>query len=176
MDNFFLSENLRILRKRMSLSQEELADKIGLNRGNIASYENGTAEPRICNLVKFAHLFNISVFDLTHSNLKDDFSYQRALLLNNSHKNGTIERQEMEKFVKAADDFNNAVKGLNCLYRIKSGNSENNDGEAQILKDHFDQLYGLTQHILQSYNELIALFFEHFAESHQKDLLEEKDS
>lgn len=64
-----LSQNIRYLRKRQELSQEELALRVGLNRGNIASYENGTAEPKICNLLKLAQIFGISVTDLTQKDL-----------------------------------------------------------------------------------------------------------
>ena len=53
-----LKLNIRYLRKKMNLSQEELANAIGLNRGNIASYESGTAEPKIANLVKMSKLFS----------------------------------------------------------------------------------------------------------------------
>ena len=53
----YLSGNIRFLRKQKELSQEELAVHIGLNRGNIASYEKGTAEPKFCNLVPMADFF-----------------------------------------------------------------------------------------------------------------------
>jgi transcriptional regulator with XRE-family HTH domain len=66
----FLPQNLRNLRKRMNLSQEQFAKRIGLNRGNIASYEKGTAEPKICNLLKMANLFGVSILDLTARDLR----------------------------------------------------------------------------------------------------------
>ena len=54
-----LPRNIKSLRRKLRFSQEELAQKLGLNRGNIASYENGSAEPKICNLLKFASLFRV---------------------------------------------------------------------------------------------------------------------
>ena len=73
-----LPQNIRYLRKRQELSQEELATQVGLNRGNIASYENGTAEPKICNLLKIAHLFGISIADLTQKELIREEEYDNA--------------------------------------------------------------------------------------------------
>jgi len=153
--NFFLAENLRALRKRMNWSQEEFADQIGLNRGNIASYENGTAEPKICNLLKFAHLFSISVFDLTHSDLKDEESYTRASRGNQDGKS-MMQPPSLERVVKEAEDIQSAVKGLHCLFRLKTGNLAEMPPECQVLKDHFEQLYSVTQHLLDSHHELIS--------------------
>ena len=74
----YLNQNIRFLRKRLSLSQEELANRVGLNRGNIASYENGTAEPRICNLLKLSTLFGISIMDITQKDLSNGHNLTRA--------------------------------------------------------------------------------------------------
>ncbi len=156
---FCLAENLRALRKRMKWSQEDLAEKIGLNRGNIASYENGTAEPKICNLVKFAHLFNISVFDLTHTNLKEDDSYSNAL---HRHQNGSSFSglNAVGHFSKEAEDFQQAIKGLQCLFRLRVKNAGDLPEEMQFLTDQFEQLYGVTEQLLHSHLELLALIKE----------------
>lgn len=156
---FCLSENLRSLRKRMKWSQEELADKVGLNRGNIASYENGSAEPRICNLVKIAHLFNISVFDLTHNNLKEDSSLEQAT---SRQHNGFAQPGPdlIGQFVKEADDYQQAIKGLSCLVRLKTKNSADLPEEATFRKEQFDQLYGLTEQLMTSHTELLAIVKE----------------
>lgn len=71
-DFTYLDKNIRFLRKQMNLSQEELALKIGLNRGNIASYENGTAEPKVCNLLRLSRLFGVSICDLAQRDLSGD--------------------------------------------------------------------------------------------------------
>jgi len=153
---FCLAQNLRALRKRARWSQEELAEKVGLNRGNIASYENGTAEPKICNLVKLANLFNISVFDLTHVDLKEESSYIQATL---QHQNGhrLPSFPPMDHFVKEAEDFQQAVKGLHCLFRLKVKNVLEPSEEMQSLTDQFEQLHSLTDQLLHSHLDLIAL-------------------
>jgi len=154
--NFFLRDNLRALRKRMSLSQGELAGKIGLNRGNIASYENGTAEPKICNLLKLAHLFNISVFDITHSNLKEDGVYQSAAK-RNSNGHAVLQDSSLERYEKEAEDFGSAIKGLQCLSRLQMKDIDKLPDEVKSMKDYFEQLHSVSQHLLKSHLELISL-------------------
>lgn len=70
----FVASNLKFLRKQTGLSQEQFATELNLNRGNIASYEKGTAEPSIEKLIKFAEFFgtNVTTFiqeDLTKHSL-----------------------------------------------------------------------------------------------------------
>jgi transcriptional regulator with XRE-family HTH domain len=156
---FCLAENLRSLRKRMKWSQEELADKVGLNRGNIASYENGTAEPKICNLVKIAHLFNIPVFSLTHTSLKEETSIEEATL---KHQNGFAQPgpDMLSHFLREAEDFQQAIKGLHCLFRLKTKNVTELPDEALYLKDQFEQLYGLSEQLMTSHMELLAVVKE----------------
>ncbi len=151
-----LPENLRLLRKRFNWSQDELAEKIGLNRGNIASYENGTAEPKICNLVKFARLFSLSVYDLTHGNLKEEDSYRNAT---HRHTNGApvMLTQSFEQLTKDAADFQDALKGLHCLVRLKINGNGELSSEVQFLKEQFEQLHGVAQHLLTNHLDLIAL-------------------
>lgn len=164
--DFSLAENLRTLRRRLKWSQEELAEKIGLNRGNIASYENGTAEPKICNLVKFAHLFNISVFDLTHADLKNDDAYSAATL---RHQNGFLYTgiPSIDHFVKEAEDYEQAIKGLHCLFRLKTKNMEDLAESLHFAKDQFEQLFGVTEQLLNAHLELIAVVKEKCNESNK---------
>jgi transcriptional regulator with XRE-family HTH domain len=157
--SFCLADNLRSLRKRMKWSQEELADKVGLNRGNIASYENGSAEPKICNLVKIAHLFNISVFDLTHNNLKAENSLEQAT---SRQHNGFAQPGPdlLGHFLKEADDFQQAIKGMDCMMRLKTKNAPELSEDANFFKDQFEHLYGLSSHLMASHLELLAIVKE----------------
>lgn len=56
-----IGENLKLLRKRRKMSQEELANELGLTRSSYSGYENGVAEPNLENLMKFSEFFNISL-------------------------------------------------------------------------------------------------------------------
>ena len=59
-----LNENIRILRKRIKLTQDQFAAQLGIKRSLIGAYEEGRAEPRLELLQKMAELFSISVDQL----------------------------------------------------------------------------------------------------------------
>lgn len=44
-----------------NFSQQQVADKLGVNQKTYSNYENGRAEPSIENLIKLADLFGVSV-------------------------------------------------------------------------------------------------------------------
>lgn len=59
MSNF--SDMLIYLRKRMGLSQQELADKIGLTRSTIGMYETAKREPDFETTEILADFFNVNM-------------------------------------------------------------------------------------------------------------------
>lgn len=64
-----ISDNLKYLRKKISLTQEQMAQQIGIKRSLLGAYEEGRADPRISNLLKFAEIFSLSVDQLIGENL-----------------------------------------------------------------------------------------------------------
>ncbi|MBL1279295.1 MAG: helix-turn-helix transcriptional regulator [Fluviicola sp.] len=62
--------NLKLLRKRKKLSQEEVAQELGLTRSSYSGYENEVAQPNIESLVLFSDFYKVSVDDL----IRKDFS------------------------------------------------------------------------------------------------------
>src|ERR1035437_9209379 len=66
MDNT-LGINLKHLRKSKGLTQDKLADKIGINRAMVGSYEEGRAIPKISVIQDIAHYFNISIDQLINT-------------------------------------------------------------------------------------------------------------
>ena len=59
-----ISNNLKFLRKGLSLTQEQLALKLGIKRSVLGAYEEGRAEPGLTNLQLFSNVFNVSIDDL----------------------------------------------------------------------------------------------------------------
>ena len=59
-----LEEKINHYRKQAGLSQEKMAEKIGVSRQAITKWENGTGTPDIANLMAIADLFLISVYEL----------------------------------------------------------------------------------------------------------------
>lgn len=62
-------ENLKWLRKGRSLTQADLADKLGVNRSVIGAYEEGRAEPRLKTLMSVGLYFNVSIDHLLQRRL-----------------------------------------------------------------------------------------------------------
>ena len=56
-----VSNNIKYLRKKMHLTQEQLAEKIGIKRSLLGAYEEGRADPRLNNLQKMAEIFSVTV-------------------------------------------------------------------------------------------------------------------
>lgn len=59
-----LHENLLALRKLNHLTQEEVAEKIGVSRQAVAKWENGLSVPDIYNCVELAKLYDVALDDL----------------------------------------------------------------------------------------------------------------
>ncbi|MGB4373360.1 MAG: helix-turn-helix domain-containing protein, partial [Halanaerobiales bacterium] len=59
-----LAANLRFLRNRNGLSQEEVAEKIGVSRQSVAKWENGESLPDILKCEALADLYDVSLNDL----------------------------------------------------------------------------------------------------------------
>ncbi|MEO1050129.1 MAG: LexA family transcriptional regulator [Bacteroidota bacterium] len=56
-----ISDNIKYLRKRLDLTQEQMAERVGIKRSLLGAYEEGRADPRISNLIKMAEIFDVSV-------------------------------------------------------------------------------------------------------------------
>ena len=64
-----LSGNIRFLRKRRKLSQQQLADDLGVKRSNIAAYETKNVEPRLALITALATYFEVAIEDFILTDL-----------------------------------------------------------------------------------------------------------
>lgn len=101
-----IGENLKLLRKRKKLSQEEIANELGLTRSSYSGYENGVAEPNLSTLLKFSEFYNISLDKL----IKTDF--------------GKIAETEWNKIERGIDVD---VEGKNVRIIAMTVDNDNND-------------------------------------------------
>lgn len=67
-----ISQNIKFLRKRERLTQEQLAEKIGIKRSLLGAYEEGRADPRLNNLLAISRIFNISVDQLISTDITEE--------------------------------------------------------------------------------------------------------
>ena len=59
-----LGEELRAHRERCKMTQELVAEKIGVSRQAVSKWESGAAEPSTSNLIKVARLYGVDPADL----------------------------------------------------------------------------------------------------------------
>ena len=62
-----LGEVLKDHRTRCSMTQEFVAESLGVSRQAVSKWENGTADPSTSNLLKLAKLFGLSPEELIRS-------------------------------------------------------------------------------------------------------------
>ena len=58
------SQNLQKIRSEKNLSQEQLADKIGVSRQTISAWESGKASPELDKITTISKLFSVSIDEL----------------------------------------------------------------------------------------------------------------
>lgn len=60
-----LSENIYSLRRKSGMSQEQLAEKIGVSRQAISKWEGGLSTPELDKLKSLSECFQVSIDELT---------------------------------------------------------------------------------------------------------------
>ena len=67
-----LSDKIVRLRKSNGMSQEELADKLGVSRQAISRWEMGTAMPDATNILQLSRLFQVTTDYLLNDEYQSD--------------------------------------------------------------------------------------------------------
>ena len=70
--NIEIANRLIELRKKSGLSQEQLAEKLGLSRQAVSKWERAEASPDTDNLICLAKIYNVSLDDLLNSDQSRD--------------------------------------------------------------------------------------------------------
>ena len=70
--NIQLSENIRTFRKERGLTQEQLAEVLGVTVGAVYKWEAGLSVPEITTLVEIADFYDISIDVLLGYEMKDN--------------------------------------------------------------------------------------------------------
>lgn len=117
--NLFFTTNLKHLRKSRGMSQEAFALKVGLNRGNIVSYEKGAAEPNIRNLMRIADFLEISIEDLVKIDCRNSTGfYQKAE--NGEPLQTILSESEVKGLVARSQSLFAIIQGIGHYHALKS--------------------------------------------------------
>ena len=60
-------EKIQSLRKKAGMSQEALAERLGVSRQAVSKWESGASDPSTSNLLALAKLYGVSAEDLLRS-------------------------------------------------------------------------------------------------------------
>ncbi len=106
------TKNLKIIREQKNLSQQDIADKIGVDRSTIGYWENGKADPSMINVIKLSDALNVDLVTLIGGDLNSDNATQIDLnseeeILKKALKNKGLlnENEEMTE-----EDFNRLIE------------------------------------------------------------------
>ncbi|MBS0000458.1 MAG: helix-turn-helix transcriptional regulator [Cyclobacteriaceae bacterium] len=182
----YLAENIRYLRKKFGWSQEKLAEILGLNRGNIASYEKGTAEPRLENLIKIMELFKVEIKDLVEIDLagmenlgqeiedlkrfhgteeKEKYDIRKARLL----KRLIVKDEQIKFFVRHSDEMQKILEGFKTFHQFKMKNGHRLSDDVKKISDEYEKLLELMESMINTNRNLINYLDEKGHEVAERD-------
>lgn len=95
-----LSDNLRNIRKEHNLSQEQLAEQLGVSRQSVSKWESGTAYPEMDKVLQLCELFNLNIDELLNQDVKEINNKKEA-------------KSSVNKFID--DLINNITKTINMF-------------------------------------------------------------
>lgn len=74
-----LGENIKKRREELKLSQEYVAEQLGVSRQAVSKWETGQSEPTAGNLIQLADVFEINLSELVnpHKNDKEQSPFEK---------------------------------------------------------------------------------------------------
>lgn len=75
-----LGENIKNRREELKLSQEYVAEQLGVSRQAVSKWETGQSEPTASNLIQLAEVFDINLSELVdpHKNGEDELTAEKG--------------------------------------------------------------------------------------------------
>ena len=109
-------DNLKALRKAERMSQERLAEKVGVSRQSVSKWETGEAYPEMSNIVALCTVFHCEITDLINSSISDAASFKES-----SKKEKDMKEEKNHKKTKTpeiSEKFTKVSKAVRFLARI----------------------------------------------------------
>ena len=91
------SEKLMTLRKKAGLSQEQLADRLGVTRQSVSKWESGSAVPELVKLIALSDMFGVSVDYLVKDAMEEPEETEREA--------GGVSAARAERLERKVDDL-----------------------------------------------------------------------
>ncbi len=101
-----LSDNLKKIRKEHNLSQEQLADKLGVSRQSVSKWESNQAYPEMDKVLQICKMFNVNIDELMNQDI-------------NSVKESKQSKSNLNKYVKDLLEFMTKTVDMFCNMKFK---------------------------------------------------------
>ncbi len=101
-----LAGKLIIQRKKLGMSQEQLADRLGITRQSVSKWEAGSSMPEISKLIAISELFGVSLDYLLKDYQDEDLcqsrSYGKNTVDENNEENARLEKKvdELARYIR----------------------------------------------------------------------------
>lgn len=76
-----LAENIKIARKKAGLTQKGLAEKVGVSRASLSSWEIARANPDLETFIRLCHILGMGADDLLGMVRKEDYTAMKQPVL-----------------------------------------------------------------------------------------------
>lgn len=109
MNNYF-AHNLKKLRKDNNLSQEQLADELGVSRQAVSKWESETAYPEMNKIIAICEKFNVNIDDLLGKDIREVKAEEKSKKKLNNYFYG---------FLKFITDSINLFNNMSLKSKVK---------------------------------------------------------
>lgn len=160
-------ENLYNLRKKQKISQEKLAEKIGVSRQSVSKWENGTAYPEMNRIFELCKIFHCKLNDLVNENILDFDSLDKEVKMSvvkfNKEKQNKLKIVSktvsiFSKILQVITIIISAVMIMSMLFIPSVINNTNVDNGSIIVADKNVMEFNLDQ---MTTNTIVNVFEEH---------------
>lgn len=160
-------ENLYNLRKKQKISQEKLAEKIGVSRQSVSKWENGTAYPEMNRIFELCKIFHCKLNDLVNDNILDFDSLDKEVKMSvvkfNREKQNKLKIVSktisiFSKMLQVITIIISAVMIMSMLFIPSVINNTNVDNGSIIVADKNVMEFNLDQ---MTTNIIVNVFEEH---------------
>lgn len=86
-----LADNLKQIRKDNNLSQEQLAERLGVSRQAVSKWESGQSYPEMDKVIQICSLFNLNINELINENIQEVNERKESVNLSNKYINSFFE-------------------------------------------------------------------------------------
>ena len=107
-------DNLKQIRKSKNISQEDLAERLGVSRQSVSKWETGENYPSMFNIMCLCDIFKCNIYNLVHESMSDINSLDEEIKMS-VVKFKENEQKKMKGFTKVLYVISNIAKVFSII-------------------------------------------------------------